>query len=236
MMQWMHAIRPFLALSPDRLMQAMLSSPLCIAPTAEAILASAQARGGHSAATSVRLFVLRRLADETGTSGTGDVAVGVTAGERTGMVWLTKVGSLAWYPSLDAVEAIHGHGGRSVVAFPVLVRGPFVDEHYPLHGGDVGNIGRGCHNAGLRLDLWRDGTLSLLCEGVEDGRPFVEISRRRPDGAVTDFHRHTERTIGDHQITYKTGPWQATEHGFWDIDRWLTGCALIAGELNGGMR
>jgi hypothetical protein len=64
----------------------------------------------------VRSFKLRRLADETGVSGTGIVAEGVefTNGEAT-MSWLTKFRSIGVYPSVKTLMDIHGHGGKTVL-------------------------------------------------------------------------------------------------------------------------
>lgn len=66
----------------------------------------------------MRRFYLKRVVDHSGISGTGRVAEGVEF--STGWValtWLTAVTSMAFYPSLDAVRAIHGHGGATEVVF-----------------------------------------------------------------------------------------------------------------------
>jgi hypothetical protein len=64
----------------------------------------------------MRLFMLERLEDETGVSGTGSVAEGVEFYDGTvAMRWRTSIGSTAFYGSIQDVEAIHGHGGRTVV-------------------------------------------------------------------------------------------------------------------------
>lgn len=63
-----------------------------------------------------RRFHLQRDVDETGVSGTGRVAEGVIF--RNGYValtWLTQVTSVVFYPSFEAVEQIHGHGGKTRV-------------------------------------------------------------------------------------------------------------------------
>jgi hypothetical protein len=64
----------------------------------------------------LRRFILRRNEDETGTSGTGVVAAGVmfTSGHCV-MEWTTTVKSIGVYLSIADVEAIHGHGGKTVV-------------------------------------------------------------------------------------------------------------------------
>lgn len=67
------------------------------------------------------LFALHRTEDESGVSGVGTVAYGVRFPEPNGRVALAWVAdkcphtSLAVYGSLEAVETIHGHGGRTTI-------------------------------------------------------------------------------------------------------------------------
>ena len=71
----------------------------------------------------MRRFYLQRDVDETGISGTGKVAEGVQyTNGWCSMMWLTAVFSLVTYPSIDSVEHIHGHGGKTRIVF--------VDEHH----------------------------------------------------------------------------------------------------------
>ena len=66
----------------------------------------------------LRRFVLRRLEDQTGVSGTGDVAEGVEFSDGTAaMRWRSDVASTAVYSSMADVEAIHGHQGRTLVIY-----------------------------------------------------------------------------------------------------------------------
>ena len=63
-----------------------------------------------------RLFVLHRLVDETGVSGTGIVAQGVRfANGKCALAWVTEFTSVAVYDSIDDVEKIHGHDGSTVI-------------------------------------------------------------------------------------------------------------------------
>ena len=70
------------------------------------------------AGIAVRTFQLYRREDETGISGTGIVAEGVEFSDGAcAMRWCT-VGapvSTAIYDNAGHVEAIHGHGGKSVI-------------------------------------------------------------------------------------------------------------------------
>lgn len=64
-----------------------------------------------------RRFVLRRAVDISGVSGTGDVAEGVEWSDGTVAVrwrgkWATTV---VWDYGLDALLAVHGHNGHTVV-------------------------------------------------------------------------------------------------------------------------
>lgn len=75
-------------------------------------------RTGTELLTAHRLFLLRRLEDESGISGTGIVAEG--AEFSTGKVvlnWVTEVRSVAIYDSLDELTAIHGHDGKTIVVW-----------------------------------------------------------------------------------------------------------------------
>ena len=68
--------------------------------------------------TRVRTFHLLRLEDESGVSGTGWVAEGVVFSNGwVSLIWLTDTPSLNFYPTIEAVEAIHGHGGLTRVIF-----------------------------------------------------------------------------------------------------------------------
>lgn len=64
----------------------------------------------------MRTFYLERLEDETGISGTGIVTEGVQFSNGSCVMrWLTATSSIAIYNSIEELEQIHGHGGRTVV-------------------------------------------------------------------------------------------------------------------------
>jgi hypothetical protein len=64
----------------------------------------------------MRLFTLVRIEDVSGTSGTGVVAQGVIFDNGwCALTWLTAHTSVAFYTSIEEVEAIHGHGGKTSV-------------------------------------------------------------------------------------------------------------------------
>jgi hypothetical protein len=66
----------------------------------------------------IATFHLLRLADESGVSGTGWVAEGALFSNGwVALTWLGETPSLNFYPSLDAVEAIHGHAGATRIVF-----------------------------------------------------------------------------------------------------------------------
>jgi hypothetical protein len=66
----------------------------------------------------LRAFYLERLEDPSGVSGTGRVAEGVVFSNGwVALVWLSASPSLVFYPSLENVEAIHGHGGMTRLVF-----------------------------------------------------------------------------------------------------------------------
>jgi hypothetical protein len=66
----------------------------------------------------MRRFVLNRLEDDTGVSGTGFIAEGVEFGDGTAALrWRTEHTSTAIYSSMTDLVAIHGHGGKTVVVW-----------------------------------------------------------------------------------------------------------------------
>ena len=66
----------------------------------------------------MRRFVLERSEDASGVSGTGIVAEGVIYSNGfVGLTWLSHLASHAFYHSLDVMEAIHGHGGKTKIVF-----------------------------------------------------------------------------------------------------------------------
>lgn len=69
-------------------------------------------------AARARLFNLVRDEDETGISGTGVVAEGIEfSNGMCAMCWLTAMHSVAVYPNVRQLEAIHGHNGRARVVY-----------------------------------------------------------------------------------------------------------------------
>ncbi len=89
-----------------------------------------------------RVFRLHRIEDETGVSGTGLIADGVLFSDGTcALRWLTKHRSTALYEDLATLVTIHGHGGKTRVAF-VGINGQTLPAclfcHHPIddHWGD----------------------------------------------------------------------------------------------------
>jgi hypothetical protein len=66
----------------------------------------------------VRTFVLRRVVDVSGVSGTGDVADGVVFPDGSVAIrWRGELASTSVWSSLDVAEAVHGHGGATRIVF-----------------------------------------------------------------------------------------------------------------------
>jgi hypothetical protein len=66
----------------------------------------------------IRTFHLLRLEDESGVSGTGCVAEGaVFSNGWVALMWVSETPSVAFYQSIEAVEAVHGHGGKTRLVF-----------------------------------------------------------------------------------------------------------------------
>ena len=102
----------------------------------------------------MRRFLLERIADETGVSGTGWVAEGVQfTNGLCALTWRAAPGGLnvgdwssgAIYPHLGMVEQVHGHGGKTRIRM--------IDETDPPH--DLGCSAIVCEvicNCGLGLE------------------------------------------------------------------------------------
>lgn len=68
--------------------------------------------------STARLFVLNRKVDPTGTSGTGIVAEGVRfSNGKVALHWLSHLGAVNVYDSMDVCEQLHGHGGNTEVVW-----------------------------------------------------------------------------------------------------------------------
>jgi hypothetical protein len=66
----------------------------------------------------ISTFHLLRHEDESGVSGTGWVAEGaVFSNGWVVLIWPTVNPSLNLYPSIEALEAVHGHGGLTRIVF-----------------------------------------------------------------------------------------------------------------------
>jgi len=64
----------------------------------------------------MKRFVLDRRQDETGVSGTGFVAEGVLFDNgKCALAWLSRYRSVTVFDSIEEVEIIHGHDGKTVV-------------------------------------------------------------------------------------------------------------------------
>lgn len=63
-----------------------------------------------------RRFVLNRIEDETGTSGTGYVADGIQFyNGKCVLCWRAADSSIAVYDDIETLKNIHGHNGKTEV-------------------------------------------------------------------------------------------------------------------------
>jgi hypothetical protein len=66
----------------------------------------------------MRNFVLVRLVDLSGVSGTGRVAEGVIFHDGQCVVsWFGQFHSIEVWPSVEQMIAVHGHSGKTVVEY-----------------------------------------------------------------------------------------------------------------------
>jgi len=64
----------------------------------------------------MRRFVLNRLVDETGISGTGIVAEGIEfENGKCVLSWLTQPSSIVVHENMENVVKIHGHVGKTQI-------------------------------------------------------------------------------------------------------------------------
>jgi hypothetical protein len=64
----------------------------------------------------LRRFYVERLADVSGLSGTGIIALGTCfPNGKCVMQWQTEIKSLVIYDSISELEKIHGHGGKTLI-------------------------------------------------------------------------------------------------------------------------
>ena len=61
-------------------------------------------------------FIVRRIKDISGVSGTGYVAEGIQLHDNQCVLsWFGKFHSIEIHPSMEQLEAVHGHGGATLV-------------------------------------------------------------------------------------------------------------------------
>lgn len=66
----------------------------------------------------MRCFKLNRLEDASGVSGTGTVAQGVVFDNGlVALTWLKEIRSITIYHSIEEVEKVHGHEGRTKIEY-----------------------------------------------------------------------------------------------------------------------
>lgn len=66
----------------------------------------------------MRTFILKRIRDLSGVSGTGEIAEGVVFPSGKAVVfWKTATPSINIYDNVEDVLRIHGHGGATEVHF-----------------------------------------------------------------------------------------------------------------------
>lgn len=66
----------------------------------------------------MKKFWLKRKEDISGVSGIGIVAEGIIFSDGISVLrWLTAGGSTAVYDSIESVEKIHGHDGRTKIVY-----------------------------------------------------------------------------------------------------------------------
>ena len=71
----------------------------------------------------MRNFWLKRIEDESGVSGVGIVAEGTQfENGKCVLAWVTQFQSVAVYDSVEELERIHGHNGKTLVVWAQLTQ------------------------------------------------------------------------------------------------------------------
>ena len=66
----------------------------------------------------IRRFYFHRHHDQSGVSGTGDVAEGVIFSDgRCSLRFISPTGSTSNWDSIEHIKAVHGHGGSTEIVF-----------------------------------------------------------------------------------------------------------------------
>lgn len=69
-------------------------------------------------ATKMRRFKLNRIEDVSGVSGLGTIAEGIEwSNGKCSINWLTPYECIAYYGTIKALEAVHGHGGSTEIVW-----------------------------------------------------------------------------------------------------------------------
>jgi hypothetical protein len=111
----------------------------------------------------VRIFRLNRLRDDTGISGTGIIAEGVQFSDgRCVLRFITAHRSIAIYDSMADLQAIHGHGGKTVIRYCGYVNNPMIETLLCKAG-----VCPDCGNAEMCM---HDGEGSLWCPKCNESR------------------------------------------------------------------
>ena len=85
----------------------------------------------------MRNFWLKRIEDESGVSGVGVVAEGTQfENGKCVLAWVTQFQSVAVYDSIEELERIHGHNGKTLVVWAQPTKRA-LDDVPPQEAGDL---------------------------------------------------------------------------------------------------
>lgn len=83
------------------------------------LVSTRNSRAKPAKGADMKIFTLYRMEDETGISGIGLVAEGVQfSNGKCALTWLTEFSSVAIYDSIEVVDKIHGHNGKTKIIWP----------------------------------------------------------------------------------------------------------------------
>ena len=152
----------------------------------------------------IHTFKLVRDVDESGVSGTGTVAEGVRFSDGTAALrWLTERRSTAVYRSMEDLRSIHGHGGKTRVAYDdeteadPFMRGRLHCAMDAMENAPFSSVGGPEQRPwfGMRVPIYIEGLGEEYRSAYLDGYADEAHARYGDDWRVCEFAWHAVLTI-----------------------------------------
>lgn len=162
-----------------------------------------------------KLFELHRHEDESGVSGTGIVAKGAIFEDGTAVMrWLTEHRSTAIYTTVEELDAIHGHGGKTEVV--IVEESKLMEKYERQVAYDKLRIAE-LENK-LNEALWES---AQFAAALEDRGPFGLLElKKRADKTLSDM---ADRLV---RVSLQTAAEKIRKEAGDDSHEWTSGIRL----------